>query len=236
MDPNNPRTAVLAFALLLAAGIPARGSVARAVSFDQKVETADSIILGRCTRTHSAWDPTHRWILTYSTFQVEKAIKGPAVPEITVVTPGGQVGSIRQETVGVPGFAAGDQNVLFVKSSAIGPAVLYLDQGVYRVDADKRGEITVVPVASNLVLIDSQTGRATAESARTLRQFEREVHEALERAERRRVRQYTVTPAEKRAEKSPAAQLFEFAKEHRLAMGLLLIAIAITTYLFLKGR
>lgn len=231
---NNPLKVWLAWAILLGIAAPVAATVARSISFDEKVQQADGIFLGRCTAIRSAWDPTGRWILTYSTFQVEKAFKGPAVPEVTLVTPGGQVGSIRQETVGVPDFTAGQQNVVFLKRGSVGPTVLYLDQGVYDVAPDDRGELEVKPVASNLVLVDSQTGKVPgAETARSLRGFEQEVRAAMDRTER--AQRYGVAPRAE-AEESAFSPLTQFLRRHWLVVSLLLLAIAGSTYLLTKSR
>lgn len=238
MAQNNPGGLFLAAALLLASS-PATASVARAVQFDQKVEKADQIILGKCTSTKSAWDPTGKFIVTYSTFQVEKAFKGPQVPEVTLVTPGGQVGSVRQETVGVPTFVRGDQNVLFVKQSAAGPTVMYFDQGAYKVAKEGR-ELKIAPVATNLVLIDSQTGKVSGqEPVRSLNEFEGEVRSSITRAFQRDVR---ASMARSRDASTPAPartaldEVKDFASRNRILIGLLAAAIALSTFFLVRRR
>lgn len=164
-------------ALLVSFALSAEATVARAVSFDEKVESAETIVVGRCIRKHSALDSTGRWIVTYTTFQVAKTLKGNASGEITVVTPGGELNGLHQETIGVPRFSEGEQNVLFIRNDRIGPTVLYLDQGAYSV-TDDGGKQFVAPVQSDLVLIDTQTGRARStadEGVRSLADFEREI-------------------------------------------------------------
>ena len=172
-------------ALTLSPSPNAQASIARAISFEQKIDDAEMIVLGRCVERHSAYDPSGRWILTYTTFEVEKSYKGVPGTRITIVTPGGVVGSRHQETLGVPRFGEGDVNILFLKRSGAGPTVLFFDQGVYRVVSDEAsGERVVAPVRSDLVLIDTQTGRvksASDEGAQSLSAFERQLRERLER-------------------------------------------------------
>lgn len=169
------------FSLLLP--IAAEASLARAVTFDDKVENANAIVLGTCTNQHAAWDSSHRWILTYSTFKVEKAMKGGMQPEVTVITPGGSVDGIHQETIGMPVFRDGADNVLFIRNTAFGPTVLYFEQGAYDVVRDEKGNRIVQPVASDSVHIDTQRGMAVApEGPRLLPQFEGEVHESIRRS------------------------------------------------------
>src|SRR5438045_9687093 len=121
MTPNN-RLLALAASMLLSAPA-AHASMAVAATLDQKVGSAASIILGKCVRQESKFDPSGRWILTYSTFQVEKAMKGSPAPELTIVTPGGQVGSLHQSSIGIPAFQPGAETVTLVRHSHARPPV-----------------------------------------------------------------------------------------------------------------
>lgn len=175
--------ALAAAALSLLLPIAAHASLARAATFDDKVENAAAILVGKCVKQRADWDPDHRWILTYSTFTVEKSLKGSSQPEVTVVTPGGVVGGIHQDTIGMPAFREGNDNVLFIRNTAAGPTVLYFEQGAYDVVRNDKGDRIVQPVASDAVHIDTQRGMAVApEGPRPLPQFEREVGEAMRRS------------------------------------------------------
>jgi hypothetical protein len=183
MTPNNRLIPAAAGALALALAMPAAATLSRAVAFDQKVEQAQSIVLGKCTRIRSQWDDQHRFILTYSTFAVEKALKGGAPAEVTVVTPGGKVGSLHQESIGIPVFHEGDERLLFVKNTTFGPTVLYFDQGTYDVSSDEHGEKVIAPVSTGAVRIDPQSGKAVEpESPRTLGEMQRDIQAASSRA------------------------------------------------------
>lgn len=188
MTPNNRALALLTGALFLATASAAHATLAVAAPFDQKVDNAVSIFLGKCVKTESRMDPSGRWILTYSTFQIEKTMKGDAAPQITIVTPGGSVGTLRQDTVGIPEFSVGDENVIFVKNSQVGPTVLYFDQGAYDVTNDAHGDKIIAPVQSSLVTIDTQRGVAVpAEQPRTLKTFEENVGRAIAAGEKRHI-------------------------------------------------
>ena len=179
-----------ALALTVALAAPAaHASMATAASFEEKVDNAAAIVVGRCVKNESRWDPSGRWILTYSTFKVSSTIKGAPAQEVTVVVPGGSVGSVHQSSVGLPSFAEGSENVLFIKNTKSGPTVLYFDQGAYDVTTNERGQKIVAPVASDAVHIDTQRGVAVpAEAPRTLNEFradvDREVRAAAERKQR----------------------------------------------------
>jgi len=150
--------------------------MATAAPFEEKVGNAAAIVVGRCVKNESRWDASGRWILTYSTFEVSNTIKGAPVQRITVVVPGGSVGGVHQSSVGLPAFSEGDENVLFIRNTKVGPTVLYFDQGAYNVTTNARGEKIVAPVPSDAVHIDTQRGVAVpAEAPRTLDEFKADV-------------------------------------------------------------
>jgi hypothetical protein len=116
--------------------------------------------------------------------------------------PGGSLDGVHQASVGITPFDKGDERVLFVKNTSVGPTVLYFDQGTYEVGKDSGGERVVKPVASESVRMDSQTGSVVPlEHARTLRDFVGAVHESERRAavmamvKRQAPRTVTATPA-----------------------------------------
>ncbi len=154
----------------------AHATVLEPATFEEKVGNAASVVLGKVVRTEAKWDADHRWILTYSTFAVEKTLKGAPSAEITLVTPGGAVDEIHQDTIGVPQFNVGSEHVVFVKNTKLGPTVLYFDQGTYDVEKDSSGRRVVVPLETGAVIANQESGRsAQAEAPKTVEAFERAV-------------------------------------------------------------
>src|SRR5712691_3392500 len=184
---SNNRMAPLAAAVLVALAIAPclNATLMKAATFDEKVENSAAIVVGHAVKKETRWDSSRRWILTYTTFRIQKSFKGlPSQQEITVVMPGGQVGDLHQDTIGVPDFTIGSDNVLFLRNSNEGPTVLYFSQGAYDVDKDQ----IVKPVASDAVTIDTQRGMAVpAEEPRSLQQFERDVRDAEHRVIKNRM-------------------------------------------------
>jgi len=202
MTVTRPLAFLSLAALLGISAAPARASVAAAASFDEKVDNAAAIVVGKCVKTESRMDPSGRWIVTYSTFNVEQSMKGTPVQTITVVTPGGSLNGIHQSSVGVPEFREGNENVLFIKNSKLGPTILYFDQGAYDVVQNAKGEPLVAPVASDVVHIDTQRGVAVpAEQPRTLNEFRGAVDLSVRTAGSRH-QQMEVIAARERAAKS----------------------------------
>lgn len=212
----------------------ASASVARAVSFQEKVEVADAIVLGTVVSSESRRDGDGRWIVTTSTFEVERALKGSAAPRIAIVTPGGSVDGVRQETIGVPSFRPGDEHVVFVRHAPSGASsVAFFDQGVYDVRRDERGRRVVRPRPTQLVLVDQTTGRAAMSepaTPRSLEAFEAEVGRALRaRPERGALARMQANGSTVRGWKNATA---EFMGEHwkiltLVGVGLLLALVPI---------
>jgi len=216
-------------ALLAFLPLAANATLMRAVPFDEKVENSAAIIVGRCVRTHSDWDRSGKHILTWSTFAIDRTIKGTPQPngELTIVTPGGKVGNIRQDSIGVPSFAEGDQHLLFVRNSDVGPTVAYLEQGAYEVVGD-----TVRPVETDAVHIDEQRGVAVpAEEARPLRQFESEV-----RAAEQRIAFQRNQVLERQKRKADETSFWKSIARNKLLIGLALVGAALATWTLLRRQ
>lgn len=226
MTPNNRLTALaLTVALGSVAAPAAHASLATAAPFEEKVDNAAAIVVGRCVRNESRWDSSGRWILTYSTFKVSNTIKGAPAQEVTVVVPGGAVGGVHQSSIGVPAFNEGSENVLFVRNSKAGPTVLYFDQGAYAVTTNERGEKIVAPVASDAVHIDAQRGVAVpAEAPRTLNEFKADVDRAVRSAAERRQKMEMIRAAQQKGPTLRAMVLDNKLILAALAAGLLLAA------------
>lgn len=228
MPANNQRTALAIAVVLALAPMTAQATISRVVKFDEKVDQAASIIVGRVVSQESSWDANRQRILTRSKIAVEKTLKGSPAREITIVTPGGTVGDIAQDYVGVPRFQTGDENVVFVRETGAGPTVLFFDQGAYRVAKNDSGERIVMPLVSSAVLGDVQRGAAAApESARTLRDFEQSVRESVGRHELNRMRMIEQKQREE-------ASLWNQVKRNKSLVILALLGAVLATWQLVK--
>lgn len=228
MTSNNSRLALAFAAAIALVPASAEATIAQAMKFDDKVGNAASIVLGKVVAQQSRWDESGRRILTYSTIQVEKTLKGQQASQTVIVTPGGQVGDIAQEFVGVPRFAVGEEHVVFTRNTHAGPTVLYLEQGAYRVTDDER-ERTVHPLVSSAVLVDTQRGMAVApESPRTLRAFETEVQQAGRRFEAVRMKMIEQQRAE--------ASFWSQVQRNKLLVMIALLGVILATWQFFRHR
>ncbi|HYO75827.1 MAG TPA: hypothetical protein VE010_05140 [Thermoanaerobaculia bacterium] len=227
MASNNHRIALTFAAALALAPVVAEATISQAMKFDDKVENAAAIVVGKVVSQESRWDAEHKRILTYSTLQVEKTLKGAGATQTTIVTPGGVVGDIAQEYVGIPRFQVGEEHVVFVKNTRAGQTVLYFDQGAYRVAENDRGDRIVHPLVTNAVLVDSQRGVAVSpESPRPLREFEQQVRETGKRREA-----YRMEMIEKQRQQ---ASFWNQIQENKVLVILALLGAMLATWQFFR--
>jgi len=234
MNPNNRLLPLVALVVVALAAPAAQAAVAQAASFDEKVDHAAAIILGKCVKTEAKYDPTGRWIVTYATFNVEESMKGAAAGQVTIVTPGGSVNGIHQETIGVPVFREGDEHVVFLRNTRVGLTPLYFDQGTYNVAAGEHGEKIVVPMPSNVMHIDTQRAMVVAspgDEPRTLSQFKNAVSESM-RGSATRLQMSAL--AQSKAHPQPSA--WSTLAGNKLLVALALIGIAIASWQLLRRR
>ena len=218
----------------MALAVPAaQAAIAQAASFDEKVDHAAAIILGKCVKTEARYDPTGRWIVTYATFDVEESIKGNASGQVTIVTPGGSVNGIHQETSGIPVFQKGDEHVVFLRNTRIGLTPLYFDQGTYNVTAGAHGEKLIVPMPSNVIHIDTQRAMAVApaDEPRTLDDFKRAVSVSMTGTAKRM--QMNVMASEK---PKPQKSFWSTLAGNKLLIALAFVGIAIAAWQVLRRR
>lgn len=218
----------------MAMAVPAaQAAIAQVATFDEKVDHAAAIILGKCVKTEARYDPTGRWIVTYATFDVEESIKGNAAGQVTIVTPGGSVNGIHQETSGIPVFQKGDEHVVFLRNTRVGLTPLYFDQGTYNVTAGAHGEKLIVPMPSNVIHIDTQRAMAVApaDEPRTLNDFKRAVSVSMSGTAKRM--QMNVMAGEK---PKPQKSFWSTLADNKLLIALAFVGIAIAAWQLLRRR
>lgn len=229
MGANNFRFPFVAAAALALAPLTASATITQAVPFEQKVETAEAIVLGKVVAQESHWDAQKKWILTSTTFEVEKTFKGMPAQRVTLVTPGGTVGTVAQNVIGVPRFRNGDEHVVFVRNTRSGPTVLFFEQGAYRVEKTDRGDRIVQPLVSSAVMVDAQRGVAVApEGPRPLRAFEERVRNTIRDREAVRME---LMEKKRREEEST---IWAMVNRNRSVVILALLGVALASWQLLR--
>src|SRR5205085_2267282 len=77
------------------------------------------IVEARAGQSVSQWNSEHTLILTYTTFEVKKILKGQTPGTIVVRQLGGTVEGVSQRVSGVRPWQEGEESVLFLQPSSI---------------------------------------------------------------------------------------------------------------------
>jgi len=111
------------------------------LSVNELTRYSSDVVEAQAVSAYSEWNPQHTLIFTYTTFSVERALKGQAPQSITVKQIGGQIGKDSVRVAGVRYFHAGDRSVLFLQQSADGTyGITGMIQGDFRIRREMSGE------------------------------------------------------------------------------------------------
>jgi hypothetical protein len=109
---------------VLACAAFASAAIGRAMSvipptFDELVAAADTVVRGVVTEVHAVTVATSQGeaIKTLVTLQVEKTLKGNPGATLTLSLLGGKVGRRNLKVEGMPTFAVGDREIVFVANN-----------------------------------------------------------------------------------------------------------------------
>lgn len=168
-------------AILLVAALPAvaRATLVVKPTFDQLVDRADLIFEGEVVDVRSRWAEGRdgRVIVSDVTFRVTRTLKGTSSSQVVLEFFGGTVGKHAMEVAGMPAFARGDRDILFVRQDArAGYPLVGLMHGRFRVKRSAVGADMVTTFDGRAIGdvartgSDSATPRATGRGA-TVEEF-----------------------------------------------------------------
>lgn len=135
----SPFPAVRAWLLALLCITTLSATTVVAPTFPELVAEAQTIVRGRVTGVESRWidTPQGRVIKTYVTFTVLRALKGAPGATLTLQLLGGEVAGEGMRVAGMPQFAVGDTDIVFVAGNGVSFSPLVgLMHGRYRVQRD----------------------------------------------------------------------------------------------------
>jgi hypothetical protein len=132
----------LTFLLLLAFTSLGRATSVVPPSFPELVAEADAIYRGRVTavqaRRVERTDAEGSVIKTFVTIAIDRVLKGPERPEVTLEFLGGTVGEDTLTVVGMPKFSVGSREFVFVQKNGVQFCPLVaMTHGRYRVMRDE---------------------------------------------------------------------------------------------------
>jgi hypothetical protein len=122
--------------LILLLATHAHAATVTALALPDLARTADRIVHGRCLSATAETSPAG--IRTRYRFAVDETVKGSPSATTELVLPGGTVNGRRCQIPGMPGFAPGDEVVLFITPAGqqVTGWPVGLGQGKFRVSRD----------------------------------------------------------------------------------------------------
>jgi len=181
----------LSVLLCAALAVPASASTFLAMSQEELVAQADSVVQGRVVEVNSFWNKQGTVIVTEAVLEVEDTVLGRDRSHVRLVTFGGQVGDYRIEAHGFPTFEKGQRLLLFLeparKDESGAHRVLGYRQGEFLIRQDRRGREIAVPAweaAEQVRILRKDGTEAEAPRARVLDELKREIRETAGRVGR----------------------------------------------------
>ena len=142
--------------LIFLLSLPLHAATVKRLDLDGLVATAQTIIVGKVSDSHTYWTDDGRLILTRYTIEVDETLKGFPSGTVEVTTIGGTIGELTLHVSGMPAFGVGERTVLFLESTGRYRTVVGLGQGKFSIDND-----FVSNDVSELKFEDGRRGRPT---------------------------------------------------------------------------
>ena len=166
------RTLVLTVLLGFWLALPAAATTLVRMSLRQLAQASSAIVQGRVVAQTTRTNAGNTRVYTYTTVQLEKALKGQPPATLTIQQPGGTVGNFHVRVPGTALLRPGTQYILFLEPSAGGGAyhLVGMMQGAFRVYQRRNGveRHIVLPLGS----LSTGGGSATLTRSPTLGEFQ----------------------------------------------------------------
>jgi hypothetical protein len=171
--------------LLTAATADLAATTARKLSNQELANTADIIVIGRCTDVRPVWE-NPRTLVTVATVTVTERLKGETTDTISVALPGG-IDANRRIPVsvtfaGAPQIRSGEDVFLFLTRNAdvgSGHVVLGFSQGKFSIVDDGKGGKAVSRDLTQVTLVGGAGAVRGAVSLTSLAEFKQEILDYL---------------------------------------------------------
>lgn len=130
---------LLAFALAMGLAAPAAATTVLRLTLDQIIDQSTTVFQGTCLENRTERDPATGFVVTYTRFAVNDALKGTFGTTHEIKQVGGELpaesGGLMYRVIGVPKFTPGAEYVLFMAGrSSIGfSSPIGLSQGKFNI-------------------------------------------------------------------------------------------------------
>lgn len=173
------RTIFLAVLLGFWLALPVAATTLVRMSLSQLAQASSTIVQGKVVAQTTRTNAGNTRVYTYTTVQLEKALKGQPSTTLTIQQPGGTVGNFHVRVPGTSLLRPGTQYVLFLEP-ATGSSTYHLVgmmQGAFRVYQQRNG--VERHVALPLGSLSTGGGSATITRSPTLGEFQMTVSGAV---------------------------------------------------------
>jgi hypothetical protein len=100
--------------------LTAQATLVPALSLEGLIDRSEIIAHGRVTRAWPAWDNSHKYIWTHYRIEVIDPIRGNPGASMVVSEPGGSLDGVSMSISGAPGYALGEEAIVFLYRTPIG--------------------------------------------------------------------------------------------------------------------
>ena len=174
------RTFVLAVAMGFWLAPPAGATTLVRMSLSQLAQASSTIVQGHVVAQTVRQNAAHTRIMTYTTVQLDKALKGQPPSTLTIEQPGGTIGNVHVRVPGTAFLRPQTDYILFLEA-AKGQTETYhmvgMMQGAFRVYRDRNGvqRRVVLPLGA----LSTGSGSKTLSQSPALGEFQMTVSGAL---------------------------------------------------------
>jgi len=174
------RISILAVAMGFGLASSASATTLVRMSLSQLAQASSTIIQGQVVSQEARWNASHTRIMTYTTVQIDKALKGQPPSTLTIEQLGGTIGNFHVHVPGTAFLRPQAQYVLFLEPVAGKPQTYHMVgmmQGAFRVyrEGNSAQRRIVLPLGA---LNTGSTSRTLSQSP-TLGEFQMTISGAL---------------------------------------------------------
>jgi hypothetical protein len=139
----------LFLALALLSSSPLLASSIVELNIPQLTKSSDKVVTGKVIDQQTRWDDSGKYLITYSTVQIEDVVRGEAKQKetVTVEQAGGTLDDTTQLVHGMVMLRMNQKLLLFLEKNVNSPVhkVTGFSQGIFQIRRNSSGQMMAVP-------------------------------------------------------------------------------------------
>jgi hypothetical protein len=171
---------ILALSMILAAvwvATPARATTLVRMSLSQLSQASSTIVRAHVVGQEAQWNSTHTRIMTYTTLQLDEALKGQSPSTLIIEQPGGTVGNFHVHVPGAVHLRPQAEYILFLEPAGKTQTfrMVGMMQGAFRIRRKGKGSRVILPLGT----LRTGSGTQTLTQSPSLGEFQATVSGVL---------------------------------------------------------